>query len=216
MEGEDSERHVGPNLVNKHRVLPFVPPSFPGIGDSNNLIKPSEYLRSISGTRSSISPARSVTDSEDSDNKLDTTKENSQLSPPPPPLPSNNLETTSTNSESSGGDTVKKQSQPLSAISIQDLNSVQLRRTDKMLASKTFSAPTRSVSLQCLQSDSLLVQKTNLIAELKMSRDITGIKKLKVERAKKEENLEKEIMSEISKQFTTTKFVEKVGHFFKN
>lgn len=105
----------------------------------------------------------------------------------------------------------KKQQQPLSAISIHDLNSVQLRRTDKMVASKTLSAPTRSMSLQSLQGEPFLAQKTDLIAELKMSRDITGIRKMKIERAKVEECKEKEIISEISKQFTATNFVEKVG-----
>lgn len=105
----------------------------------------------------------------------------------------------------------KKQQQPLSAISIQDLNSVQLRRTDKMVASKTFSAPTRSMSLQSLQSEPFLAQKTDLIAELKLSRDITGIRKLKIERAKVEETEKKEIISEITKQFTATNFVEKVS-----
>lgn len=108
---------------------------------------------------------------------------------------------------------VKKQNQPLSAISIQDLNSVQLRRTEKVIASKTFSAPTRSMSLQCLQSEPFLAQKTDLIAELKMSKDITGIKKMKIERAKCEVSKEKEIFTEITKQFTTTKFVEKVSFF---
>jgi len=43
-----------------------------------------------------------------------------------------------------------------------------------------------------------------------MSKDITGIKKLKVERAKTEERHEREIISEISKQLTATQFVEKV------
>lgn len=44
----------GPNLVNKQLVLPFVPPSFPnGSSDSSNhLIKPSEYLKSISDKHS--------------------------------------------------------------------------------------------------------------------------------------------------------------------
>lgn len=100
--------------------------------------------------------------------------------------------------------------QPLAAISIQDLNSVQLRRTDKMIASKTLSAPTRSMSLQCLQSEPYLAQKTDLIAELKMSRDITGIKKMKIEKAKTEECKEKEMYSEITRQYTANNFVEKV------
>lgn len=55
-----SSRTGGPNLVNKQLVLPFVPPSFPnGSPDgSNHLIKPSEYLKSISDKRSSASSAR--------------------------------------------------------------------------------------------------------------------------------------------------------------
>lgn len=54
-------RPGGPNLVNKQLVLPFVPPSFPNGSASdgqNHLIKPSEYLKSISDKRSSISSAR--------------------------------------------------------------------------------------------------------------------------------------------------------------
>lgn len=55
-----SSRANGPNLVNKQLVLPFVPPSFPNgsMDGSNHLIKPSEYLKSISDKRSSASSAR--------------------------------------------------------------------------------------------------------------------------------------------------------------
>lgn len=210
LDGEDNDKHGVLNLVNKKKVLPFVPPSFPGIGNSNHLIKPSEYLRSISDKASTVSPPRSVADSEDSDNKLDFNKENPMLSPPPPPPPEILLDVKFAAENDS--ETTKKQNQPLSTISIEDLNSVRLRRTDKMPASKTFSAPLRSISLQCLTNEeAYMAQKTDLIAELKMSRDITGIKKMKVERAKKEETLEKELISEISKQFSPTKFVEKVS-----
>jgi hypothetical protein len=55
-----------------------------------------------------------------------------------------------------------------------------------------------------------MLQKEDLIAELKMSKDITGIKKLKVERAKVEEQQEKEMFSEITRQLTANSFVEKV------
>lgn len=87
---------------------------------------------------------------------------------------------------------------------------LQLRRTDKMLA-KTFSAPTRSMSMQCLSStnESFLSQKTDLIAELKMSKDIHGIKKMKVERARLE-GKNGSAYSEITRQFTTSHFVEQV------
>lgn len=58
----NNSRPTGPNLVNKQLVLPFVPPSFPnGSSDGNNhLIKPSEYLKSISDKRSSGSSGRWV------------------------------------------------------------------------------------------------------------------------------------------------------------
>lgn len=47
-------RPGGPNLVNKQLVLPFIPPSFPNKNKDGvvHLIKPSEYLRSISDKRS--------------------------------------------------------------------------------------------------------------------------------------------------------------------
>jgi hypothetical protein len=59
-----------------------------------------------------------------------------------------------------------------------------------------------------------MLQKEDLIAELKMSKDITGIKKMKVERAKVEEQHEKEMFSEITRQLTANSFVEKVGLHF--
>lgn len=57
---QQQHRTGGPNLVNKQLVLPFVPPSFPnGSPDgSNHLIKPSEYLKSISDKRSTASSGR--------------------------------------------------------------------------------------------------------------------------------------------------------------
>ncbi|CAH1981468.1 unnamed protein product [Acanthoscelides obtectus] len=215
----------GVHLVNKQRVLPFVPPSFPG-SNSNNLIKPSEYLKSISDKRSSVSSSRSLSESEDGGPILQNgwhnrpaiptleDKKEGSVGPPPPPLPDFQENEGSTEKNAVEPNT-RRQDQPLSAISIQDLNSVQLKRTlgDKTVASKTFSAPTRSMSLQCLQSEPYLAQKTDLIAELKMSRDIVGIKKMKMERAKTEESKEKEIFTEISRQFTTTRFVDKVKKF---
>lgn len=209
---EGTEKTIS-HLVNKQRVLPFVPPSFPGSSDSNKLIKPSEYLKSISDKRSTISSA-SLSGSEYEDTLVITEKpkDNTVTGPPPPPLPEIfNKEKPLVGIKSIENQSqIKKHAQPLAAISIQDLNSVQLRRTDKMIASKTLSAPTRSMSLQSLQSESFLSQKTDLIAELKMSKDITGIKKMKLERAKVEQKHEKDMFSEITKQFSVNNFVEKV------
>lgn len=108
----------------------------------------------------------------------------------------------------------RKQQQPLSAISIQDLNSVQLRRTstDKGVLGKSYGTPTRSMSMQCLSStnEAFLNQKIDLIAELKASKDISGIRKLKVERAKIEDRQEKEFYSDVTKQFTASNYVDQV------
>ncbi|GAB0094028.1 uncharacterized protein DMENIID0001_092390 [Sergentomyia squamirostris] len=248
-----SSRPGGPNLVNKQLVLPFVPPSFPNgsmLDGSNHLIKPSEYLKSISDKRSSASSASLVHNtciafggavmlnhiginyglrcamqrSTDTEDYMQLSQTTSPLPPaipepprPPPPPPAPPLQVAvppkQAPTQPPPQDTAtRKQQQPLSAISIQDLNSVQLRRTSDKMLGKTFSAPTRSMSMQCLSStnESFLSQKTDLIAELKLSKDIPGIKKMKVERAKMEDRHEKELYMDISKQFTASNFVDQV------
>lgn len=69
------------------------------------------------------------------------------------------------------------------------------------------------MSMQCLSStnEAFLSQKTDLIAELKMSKDINGIRKMKVEKAKMEGSYDKEAYVDITKQFTATHFVETVN-----
>lgn len=58
------------------------------------------------------------------------------------------------------------------------------------------------------------MQKTDLIAELKRTKDIPGIKKLKVERAQVEKTQEQNLMSEINKAFSVTNFVDQVSILF--
>ncbi|XP_063706363.1 ras guanine nucleotide exchange factor Y-like [Culicoides brevitarsis] len=230
--GSSNSSICGPKLVNKQLVLPFVPPSFPtnSADGANHLIKPSEYLKSITDRKAGSNAGGGSSRSSDAEDYMPVIisspgNTGTQLPPPcppppPPALPFNTLQSnashsSTTNTAQNGSTTAalqdpatRKQQQPLSAISIQDLNSVQLRRTDKML-SKTFSAPTRSISMQCLSSTAELFmsQKVDLIAELKASKDITGIKKMKVERAKMEDRYSS---SEATRQFTPNNFVDTV------
>uniref|UniRef100_A0A182PWD3 WH2 domain-containing protein n=1 Tax=Anopheles epiroticus TaxID=199890 RepID=A0A182PWD3_9DIPT len=54
--------------------------------------------------------------------------------------------------------------------------------------------------------------KTDLIAELKMSKDIAGVKKMKVERAKLEDLQANEVYSEVTRQFTARNYVDQPYH----
>ncbi|KAF3425056.1 hypothetical protein E2986_02717 [Frieseomelitta varia] len=278
------------HLVNKHMVLPFIPPKFAN-ADSNTLLKPSEYLKSICkiSSKSSLLKTRSVTSTDDhrdtkeqltvvvvvvivivvvvvgggGDRSVDNLdiqsrgriegsssrsegaeelasevtarrgggggegegegeeeaegrvvvvieegKESSAGPPPPPLSPLRRSRLPRSNDEPTADpDSPRVASQPLATISIQDLTSIQLRRTTaKMNATKTFSAPPpRSVSMT---NESFFVQKTDLIAELKRTKDIPGIKKLKVEMAQVEKTQEQNLMSEINKAFNVSNFVD--------
>ncbi|XP_018804857.1 PREDICTED: uncharacterized protein LOC108978834 isoform X5 [Bactrocera latifrons] len=219
-------RPGGPNLVNKQLVLPFVPPSFPNNSQDGvtHLIKPSEYLKSISDKRSCPSSARS-TDTEDYMHIQVANQHGVNFDPPkpppPPPLPThplmhhnekqNNIKTGNINHVSvvNQDTATRKQHQPLSAISIQDLNSVQLRRTDTQKIPKPYQMPARSLSMQCLTTSGDSYLKTDLIAELKISKDITGIKKMKVEKQLAGQ-FDIEHYSEISKQFSTNNYMDQL------
>ncbi|KAL4714283.1 hypothetical protein ACJJTC_009635 [Scirpophaga incertulas] len=181
----DDERPRGPNLVNKQPALPFVPPAFPH-NAPDRLIKPSEYLKTITAPCKREESAAEARPPPPPPAPTDTV-------PPPPPQPP-----------------TMAAMQPLAAISSAELSAVRL----KTPATKTMSAPppTRSVSLQCLPSaaENYKTAKTDLIEELKMSKDITGIKKMKVERARRESLQDKETFTEFTKRFTAENFVDQI------
>lgn len=179
----DDERPRQPNLVNKQPALPFVPPAFPH-NAPDRLIKPSEYLKTITA------PCKR---DEGADEARPPAPPPAPIAPPPPPQPP------------------VAHHQPLAAISSAELSAVRLRSP----ATKTLSAPppARSVSLQCIPSaaEPYRTAKTDLIEELKMSKDITGIKKMKVERARRESLQDKETFTEFTKRFTAENFVDQVS-----
>lgn len=184
----DEERPRAPTLVNKQPALPFVPPAFPH-NAPDRLIKPSEYLRTITA------PC-----------KRDEGAERAVVAPPPPPAPMAPPPPPQPPRE--------REHQPLAAISSAELSAVRLRAP----AAKTLSAPppARSLSLQCLTgvgNENFRSAKTDLIEELKMSKDITGIKKMKVERARRESLQDKETFTEFTRRFTVDNFVDQVRVF---
>ncbi|XP_050471965.1 FK506-binding protein 5-like [Bombus huntii] len=246
-------------------VLPFIPPKFAN-ADSNTLLKPSEYLKSICkiSSKSSLLKARSVDnldiqsrsgdrregfvrpegteeqeqeelrealtergatrkatreleeEEEEEDRVVVVVEEGKESTAGPPPPPLSPLQKSRRINEESSTVAMtdlesQKTLQPLATISIQDLTSIQLRRTSaKMNATKTFSAPPpRSVSMTNV-SEPFFVQKTDLIAELKRTKDIPGIKKMKVEMAQVEKTQEQNLMSEINKAFNVSNFVDQI------
>ncbi|KAF4520482.1 hypothetical protein B566_EDAN004733, partial [Ephemera danica] len=199
--GSNGEVATGSVCGGKHLVLPFVPPKFPST-DSDSLIKPSEYLRSIGKPIPAISspPACSPVQ-EEPPFPLPPTG-----GPPPPPPPSTAVSEKPAASR-----------QPLAAISIHDLSSVQLRRTDrlgKVLSAPLGPAPSTTASQLMAPAGEPVFrsQKDDLIAELKRSRDISGIRKIRVERARSEEREDKERFAKLSKQYSVDSFVEQNGN----
>ncbi|KAG8235843.1 hypothetical protein J437_LFUL015636 [Ladona fulva] len=218
-----------PKPVQRQLVL-ILPPHFP-VGD-NALVKPSEILKSI-GAKGASGRPQSPADTMPSTTRVEVSQEevieevvetSSVMSipacgPKPPPLPGTSSSVATDQGMGTIHGNVKQQQQPLATISIHDINSVQLRRTEKL--TKTLSAPpmtsttTSQKSLNIVTTSAggaqqaYISHKENLIAELKMSRDISGIKKMKVEKAKEEEMHEKEMFVEISKQLTADNFVQK-------
>ncbi|XP_071856414.1 espin protein forked isoform X3 [Bombus fervidus] len=262
---EEIKTNQTSHLVNKHMVLPFIPPKFAN-ADSNTLLKPSEYLKSICkiSSKSSLLKARSVDnldiqsrsgdrregfvrpegteeqeqeelrealaergatrkatreleeEEEEEDRVVVVVEEGKESTAGPPPPPLSPLQKSRRINEESSTVAMtdlesQKTLQPLATISIQDLTSIQLRRTSaKMNATKTFSAPPpRSVSMTNV-SEPFFVQKTDLIAELKRTKDIPGIKKMKVEMAQVEKTQEQNLMSEINKAFNVSNFVDQI------
>lgn len=72
----------------------------------------------------------------------------------------------------------------------------------------------KPASLPLPVSEAFFVQKTDLIAELKRTKDIPGIKKFKVEMAQVEKTQEQNLISEINKAFSVSNFVDQVGQLY--
>ncbi|XP_047491439.1 uncharacterized protein DDB_G0271670-like [Penaeus chinensis] len=135
------------------------------------------------------------------------------VAPPPPPAPPappantmplrSNSNAGSNNNSSSNGSNSKTM---LPTISVTDLQSVQLRKTETKV-SRANNVPLKT---PMSPEPAFTSAKDNVIAELKMGVDISGIKKMKSERAREEERhgvMEKE---ELKRQFSAVNFVDQV------
>ncbi|KAB7507064.1 hypothetical protein Anas_01310 [Armadillidium nasatum] len=185
--------------------MPFIPPKFHAQPSGHGLIKPSEYLRSLTDPSESSS-LPSIPEIKEEDNK------SSIPEPPPPPTSSpspsptvmsnSNGSNTATNSQKSSSIHGAKTTLP--SISVTDLKSVQLRKTEAKLTTRS------QLPLKIHMEKDLLMQKNDVIAELKMGVDIDGIKKLKTEKLKEEISLDEKQKEELKKQYVADKFVEKI------
>lgn len=95
------------------------------------------------------------------------------------------------------------------AISMKELKSVQLKKTEKQTLDRTHSVPLPKL-LPAKKGDFGAGTKGDLISELKLSHAVGGVGKLKCEQAKAQEELEKEQYKKFLGQFTGENFLKKI------
>ncbi|KAF8781834.1 Espin like protein [Argiope bruennichi] len=210
VDGSEGKRYVKSTAArrNSHqKTLPFIPPQFNFPPDTNENIRPSEYLRQTktSGSKSSTLKSNSTlhravsmgelamatkpekisygnrTESHETllDNDSRSRFVQSPVNGKEEPKPHAPL----TNTNSNG-------SNALFTVTVDQLQTVQLKKTDKP------STPERTV----------LLQKNDLIAELKQTKDIQGVRKMKEERSK----IEEVITADLAQNFKAEKFVDQI------
>ncbi|UYV68653.1 ESPN [Cordylochernes scorpioides] len=182
--------------------LPFIPPQFNSPPDSDVNIKPSEYLRKVTTkfsapatlSKSCMDLSRAVSKENLYDPQINTVRSESiddilsvvhQATQPEPKATKPPVEATVSNPTG-----LKHFS-----VTVEQLQTIQLKKTEKA------NPEDRNV---------VLLQKNNLIAELKQSKDISGIKKLKEEKSKLEVEMEKQQAVDLAQQFKAENFVDKV------
>ncbi|XP_043228048.1 espin-like [Amphibalanus amphitrite] len=195
-------------------AVPFIPPKFPSLADPNQLIKPSEYLRSIGGRpiappggRQTAPPSEQGAEdgpvSLSSDSGVDSI---ASSQPAPPPLPAIPEAAQEGGPPPPPPPPAPAAGPPLVAISASQLQQVQLRKTADKLT-KTYSAPVGGATTA---NNNMLVKKDDVIAELKRSKDMDGVRKLREERAKSAVQILREESKEMSKEFTAEAFLSEI------
>ncbi|PRD27312.1 UNVERIFIED_CONTAM: hypothetical protein NCL1_35693 [Trichonephila clavipes] len=211
VDGSEGKRYVKSTAArrNSHqRTLPFIPPQFNFPPDTNDNIRPSEYLRQTKtsgGSKHSTLKSNSTlhravsmgelamaskpekisygSRTESHETLLDSDSRSHFVQSPingkEEPKPHAPL----TNTNSNGNN-------PLFNVTVEQLQTVQLKKTDKP------STPERTV----------LLQKNDLIAELKQTKDIQGVRKMKEERSK----IEEVFTADMAQNFKAEKFVDQI------
>ncbi|CAL4113772.1 unnamed protein product, partial [Meganyctiphanes norvegica] len=130
--------------------------------------------------------------------------------PPAPPTPSpfntlKNAIAASSSTNTIKANTANNSKTMLPTISVSDLKSVQLKKTE-VKSMKSLPLPIRA-GMSAVPAFSN--QKNDVIAELKMSQDVGGVRALKTERAKEEEKITNLETDELKKVFAPDNFVPK-------
>jgi len=137
--------------------------------------------------------------------------------PPPPPPPHATLKATQSapaTVERSSGESKSSTPQASMAISMKDLQSVQLKKTDsgggKPNSDKTATDPLAKLLIPNANKGFSGDTKGDLIAELKLSHTIGGVGKLRSEQQKAQEEAEKAQYKKFLAQFTADNFLKKI------
>ncbi|XP_076361101.1 uncharacterized protein LOC143252597 isoform X2 [Tachypleus tridentatus] len=217
----------------------FIPPQFESLPNSDTNIKPSEYLKKLANKTAPSFPIPKMgkipkkvlanSDKNDFKNELegssllsvvtetvlksslaqseleelrDVTKNNANVDATCDEFNTNGNEVVPQIPPPPEGPLAVPLPRPNFSVTKEALQSVNLKKTDK---------PTntgRTILLQ--KNESITDKKNDLIAELKKSKDIHGVKKMKEERVKQEqEEIQKKAL-DIAKQYTTEHFLAKI------
>jgi len=137
--------------------------------------------------------------------------------PPPPPPPHATLKATQSapaTVERSSSEQKSSTPQASMAISMRDLQSVQLKKTEsaggKSPLDKTVSDPLSKLLIPGAKKVFGGDTKGDLIAELKLSHTIGGVGKLRSEQQKAQEEVEKDQYRKFLGQFTAENFLKKI------
>lgn len=220
-ESNEERKFIKGPRNHQQKALPFIPPQFSFPPETNENIRPSEYLKQTKGSTSKnnhltkSSPLhRAMSLGELAATKTDrvipnrTESHETLLDSAHRPSLTNGYgyHDDDQASEAMENDTQRSQPQsltnsnngsntPVFNITVEQLQTVHLKKTEKQTPERT-----------------VLLQKNDLIAELKQTKDIQGVRKMKEERSR----IEEEINADIAQNFKAENFVDQIPEIDAN